>query len=468
VQDPPTQITVTARIPDTIRAPSDQDTIQSAINAATDGATVLVAPGIYRENIDFRGKAITVTSESGPEVTMIDGRNVDSVVLFTSGEGRGSILNGFTLQNGSAAPNRSYEGGGVAIQNASPTITNNVIRNNKACFGGGMGMGFSSPLIQRNTITGNSNISVCSGGNGGGISVRGEASSVHVEILDNVISGNGLINTASGGGIYINGAETAIIKRNILKGNGASGQGGAIYIINASDALIIQNLITGNQAFAGGGIYGLTGGPILVNNTIADNDATTGSGIFADGNDGRTELTNNIIAAKPGQSGLYCSNFDGHIGAIIRYNNIFSVDGLAYGGTCSNRTGTDGNISADPLFTNPTLGDYHLRQGSPSIDSGDNTTPDLPDKDIDGNPRILDGDGNGTAIVDMGVDEFLAPSSAVWNLFRGRPGSVTAEILIGVGSPNTLSSISRAKPFNLDWRRIVKGRLLFTANLWAK
>jgi len=45
---------------------------------------------------------------------------------------------------------------------------------------------------------------------------------------------------------------------------------------------------------------------------------------------------------------------------------------------------------------------------SPSIDAGDNLTPNLPDTDIDGDPRVLDGDGNGTATIDMGVDEFLA------------------------------------------------------------
>jgi hypothetical protein len=72
-------------------------------------------------------------------------------------------------------------------------------------------------------------------------------------------------------------------------------------------------------------------------------------------------------------------------------------------------TGIDGNISADPLFTNPTQDDYHLQQGSPSIDSGDNQAPNLPDKDIDGGPRVLDGGGNGTAIIDMGIDEFLLP-----------------------------------------------------------
>jgi hypothetical protein len=97
--------------------------------------------------------------------------------------------------------------------------------------------------------------------------------------------------------------------------------------------------------------------------------------------------------------------------AAFNFNNIFSSGGMACGGTCADRTGTDGNISADLLFTNSTQGDYHLQQGSPSIDSGSNLAPDLPDTDVDGDPRILDGDGNGTTIVDMGIDEFLALTS---------------------------------------------------------
>ena len=220
----------------------------------------------------------------------------------------------------------------------------------------------------------------------------------------------------------MSGGKTPIVKRNNIKGNIAD-HGGGIYTTSNLDALIVQNLITGNRADEGGGLYWLihsaVPGPILVNNTIADNDATSfGSGIFAGGTDGRTELTNNIIVAKPGQTGLHCANFGSDNTPIIRFNNIFSSGGMAYGGSCSNKTGTDGNISADPLFINPTQGDYHLQQGSPSIDAGDNLTPNLPDTDIDGDPRILDGDGDGTAIVDMGIDEFLAP--ALRSVFRMR------------------------------------------------
>jgi hypothetical protein len=434
-QDPPAEITVTVRIPVDIRVPSDHPTIQAAINVATFGDTVLVAPGTYRENINFGGKAITVRSESGPQGTIIDGGNATitaPVVEFTSGEGRDSVLNGFTLQNG-----RGDLGSGIMIEGSSPTITNNEIRSNhSSCSGGGIfiisGPPFiptSSPLIQRNTITGNITefkSNRCSfGDGGGGISIRGPSS---VEILDNVISDNV---SSGGGGIVLEKAAglpirivpgTPIIKRNIIKGNTASnveggdGGGGGIKLTTETDALIVQNLITGNQAVNGGGIFwsvpDTAQGPILVNNTIADNNATSiGSGIFADGFDARTELINNIIVAKPGQTALFWGPV-GQNQAIIRFNNIFSDGGMAYGGSCSDRTGTDGNISADPQFINPTQGDYHLQQGSPSIDAGDNQASNLPDTDIDGNPRILDGDGNGTATVDMGVDEFLPPRSS--------------------------------------------------------
>src|ERR1700692_4766100 len=48
--------------PITIHVPIDQPTIQTAIDAASNGDTVLVADGTYKENADFKGKAITVTS----------------------------------------------------------------------------------------------------------------------------------------------------------------------------------------------------------------------------------------------------------------------------------------------------------------------------------------------------------------------------------------------------------------------
>ncbi len=85
-----------------INVPLDQPTIQAGIDAASPGDTVLVADGTYYENINFLGKAITVTSVNGPASTTIDGSSTGNVVTFQSHEGRDSLLEGFTITNGAS------------------------------------------------------------------------------------------------------------------------------------------------------------------------------------------------------------------------------------------------------------------------------------------------------------------------------------------------------------------------------
>jgi hypothetical protein len=141
-------------------------------------------------------------------------------------------------------------------------------------------------------------------------------------------------------------------------------------------------------------------GPLLVNNTFAGNNSPQGSGVFIEGFDAQTALFNNIIIASAGQVAAYCGNFTSSTPS-FKFNDVFSEGGQAYGGICTDQTGNDGNISADPLFIDPSTGDYHLQASSPCIDAGDNTAPELPEKDLDGNDRII----NGT--VDIGVYEFV-------------------------------------------------------------
>src|SRR5262249_45082528 len=79
----------------TIHVPLDKPGIQAGIDAAVNGDTVLVAPGTYLENINFHGKAITVISEQGSALTIIDGQARDSVATFITQEGLTSVLSGF-------------------------------------------------------------------------------------------------------------------------------------------------------------------------------------------------------------------------------------------------------------------------------------------------------------------------------------------------------------------------------------
>lgn len=77
-----------AAAPVTIHVPADQPTIQAAINAAANGDTVLVSDGTYKENINFKGKAITVASVNGPVTTTIDGGGNYFCSYLQHGRGR--------------------------------------------------------------------------------------------------------------------------------------------------------------------------------------------------------------------------------------------------------------------------------------------------------------------------------------------------------------------------------------------
>jgi hypothetical protein len=136
-----------------IRVPADKPTIQQALDSATDGEMVVVSAGTYHELLDFHGKALTVASEAGPANTIIDGDFSGAVVTFQTGEGRDSVLTGFTIQKGLAS-----SGGGVTISGASPSIIGNIFENNwqsPGGFGAAIGANGASPLIRQNTFRNN-------------------------------------------------------------------------------------------------------------------------------------------------------------------------------------------------------------------------------------------------------------------------------------------------------------------------
>ena len=330
--------------------PDDYPTIQNAINARVSYDEIVVRPGTYYENINFQGKEITVRSEGGPAVTVIDGGGPGSVVAFTSGEESAALLQGFTITNGDS----DWEGGGIWFENfSSPTVDDCIITNNNSdLYGaGGIFCNESSPTITNCIISNNT----CDFGRGG---------------------------------IFLTWYSSPTIANCTISSNiGTDGHGAGIYCYYYSAPTITNCIITGNRATGyGGGIYcHFCAAPTIANCTISDNFAESGGGIYCKGCSAPT-IVNSIVwgnAATAGPGEIYVDS-DSTIG--ITYSDI-------KGGW------SGGNINSNPAFL--VAGDYHLSAGSCCIDAG--TSEGAPDTDFEGDARPQ---GVG---YDIGADEYLLP-----------------------------------------------------------
>jgi len=386
-----------------LRVPAQWPTIQSAIDAARSGDSILVAPGVYRERIDFRGRDLVLVSTHGPAQTVIDGDGVGPVVQMVAGESRNAVLNGFTIRGGA----HTLYAGGVHIADASPTLRNNRIIDN---LGGRLGHGISlvrsaNALIVGNQISLNRSTPTGNGsGGGGGIGIRGAGT---VEIRGNQISANRADRFSSGGGINLDDAGSPRIMGNLIDANVARLHGAGISIVGRSAALIENNQISHNQLLEpgyGGALSWLLppgANPVrVVNNTLAHNLAEIASGIHADGDDQFARVANNLVLASADVSAIDCGESYDDAPPALDHNNAVSAS-AAYAGLCADALGRDGNLSVAEAFG----ADYRPLTGSANIDAGDNAASSEP-VDIFGRARIVDGNDDHQARIDIGAVEF--------------------------------------------------------------
>ena len=235
-----------------------------------------------------------------------------------------------------------------------------TIRNGNGDFGGGVAVSLASPTIRGNIFDSNHQpVGYFGGGIGG----------------DNA---------------------SPLVEQNTFQNNTCDNQwdSAVVSFINTSSPSIINNIFVNNPCRAIHFTSPSGTSPKVANNTIVGN--RTGISDYNPSLSALPLYQNNIIVGND-------IGFEVQFGTLpsepIWENNLVYGNSTDYSGV-PDQTGTNGNISADPLFLDSANNDFHLCQASPAIDAGNANGLVLPTTDFDGNPRVIDG------IVDIGAYEF--------------------------------------------------------------
>ncbi len=299
------------------RVPADYPDIQTALDVCAEGDTVLLAPGIYtgagNTDLIIDRVNLTLKSESGPEVTLIDGEGEHhGLLLDGSSIGTSSLLEGITIQNCVA----QYHGGAIRLRYGSPRLKDMILRSNSAPGdGGGLKTDGASLLLEGVQFLNNS-----AGSSGGALdlfkceaTIRGcTFSGNHAE------HGGGAVSSYEGGSDPVE----VLIENCTFFDNRAESKGGVLYT-NAG-----ENIGWGRM-------------PRLRANIFAENSAVEGGAIYT-----RWSVTDSTR--------IECNDFHANV-----------PDN--FGGWLGDQVGVTGNFEADPRFCDPESGDLTLAANSPCL-----------------------------------------------------------------------------------------------------
>ncbi|MCP4547964.1 MAG: T9SS type A sorting domain-containing protein [bacterium] len=375
--DIPDQDFTATRLSQPHLVPSIFPDIQTALDFAVAGDTILVAPGEYSLAgypggvIDFLGKDVVLIGSGGSaQTTIINTDAYQSGLMIRGNESRALLIEGFTITGSSNS--------GVTFDNSSATLRDCIFRDmdfdDSYHIGGVLNiLENSSPLIENcvfmNNSHPNSSLRIEAGtpeirntlfiengrGRGGATQILGGAPVFsNVTFRDNLAkpfhSQSGGQMQGYGGAVYCGGESTPVFEHCLFTGNLAqlnqyyeiSGYGGAMYIDNTcspsiSNCTFVDNAVETLQDLTGGHIFHNGTGTLHLEDTILAY-AGNGGGIVTDSS-GDIRLSN-------------CNSFGNSGGSYIGFDDP---------------TGDDCNIAVEPLFCDPAAGDYSLNAASPCL-----------------------------------------------------------------------------------------------------
>ena len=321
-----------------INIPADQPTIQAGLNIAVEGDLVIVAEGIYYENIGWPGiNGIKLIGEN-KENCIIDGNSTGSVINYECWEiihDSTNVIKNFTLRNG-----YSQEGAGIRLRSENQFVLENLIVKDNYQHG-----------------TPNSDITE-----------------------------NGRYSIEGGGGIFLDNLSSPIIRNVQIINNYSEYDGAGLFTYEHSQPILTNVLIADNYTCtSGAGIACECWSDIsLTNVTIVNNIAAeNGGGVFIYGGaDNLVQSVNSIFWNNFPEEIHFDEDGSNNSAVTISYSDIQGGET----GIITNGYGIvnwlDGNINEDPMFENSASGNYHLTVLSPCIDAGNPNFPLDPDGSI--------------------------------------------------------------------------------------
>jgi len=298
---------------------SSRDSLEAAFTAATDGNTLWVGEGTWEAtHLPFNGKAIQLRSVAGASSTILDAGARGPVAEITQGEASDTLLEGFTLQQGT----NQQEGGCLRVSDASPTLRELVVQDCQAptaqSAGGGIYLLNSNALLEDILLQRNE------AQYGAGMQVDSSTVTIRrLEAADNLATGGG-----GGMGIY---DSVLTLEDAYLHGNEALEQGGGLLLLVRTEATITKLRAIENLALEGAGLYvGYESVLTLQHGLIENNTANTvGGGISLDGSEAAVSgciLEGNYASRGAGLS-VTASDL-----TITQSNLLGNVAGIAGGG----------------------------------------------------------------------------------------------------------------------------------------
>jgi|GEM_PF-5192963 len=357
---------------------------------------------------------------------------------------------------------------GLRILNSTPILQNCRVFDNRG-VGGGLDISLTTPLALKfeDTIVETNDSTSAGGGIRASLAAGSSLTLKGCTITGNVANVNQYGGDYAGGGVWKAGDGSLTIERSHISQNTvysktttcndtAIAYGGGCHL-GGGTTTIEASVISENVAYAldvnscccehnlgyGAGVSLWSGTLWIRDSVLSNNDGyfsgsnPWGSGFYV--NSGIANIINCTIAYNDGVGLENAGATVSAVNSIFYFNTRGQIGGtvsVTYSDVQGGHAG-EGNFSANPSFISPPT-DLRLADGSFCIDLGNNSAQNMGWRDIDGNPRILDGDCDGSLLVDVGADEYrnsnCVPTPSL-SVIREKDGGGSLEVY---GAPNSL------------------------------